>query len=140
MPHVTGRAALHGTALCAAAIAALVVLVVRPLPWGSPRDGTLPACPAVDLRLGQGAPDVPAAAVDCLFGAQADRDGAELQVTTYTDEGEPVHSWYRRQPGHPGLVLMEDLRAGRFGPGGWTVLECPGATALDDLGSCTTRD
>ena len=134
------RAPLVGIGLCLAALAGVVVLLVRPLPWSSPRDETLPTCPAVDLRPGQGSSDVPPAAVHCLFGQTAAREGAELQVTVYTDEGDAIDVYYRRSPDHAGLVVMEDQRADRYGTGGWAVSECPEATALDALGTCTVRE
>jgi hypothetical protein len=63
------RAPLIGIGLCLAALAAVVVLTAWPLPWSSPCEETLPACPAVDLVLGRSSADVPPASVDCLFGA-----------------------------------------------------------------------
>jgi hypothetical protein len=135
----TDRAPLVGITLCLGAIGVLVLLMVRPLPWGSPRDETLPACPSVVLGPSRVAPEVPRSAVDCLFGARADREGAELQVTSYTDEGDPVRTYYRRSPGEPGLVVMTDQRADRYGTGGWSVAVCPEATSPHALGFCADR-
>jgi hypothetical protein len=89
----------------------------------------LPACPAQDLGQGD---RVAAEALACLTAG-----GAELAVTRPTTEGDPVASWFRARPGVPGLEVFVDGSRDRFGTGDWLRLDCPGATAPDDLGDCT---
>jgi hypothetical protein len=127
--------------LAGLAIAAVVIGPSVEWPWTSPRgDGDLPSCGSVDLGPGTGASQVPADRAACLFDAAAVRLGAELEVVSYTTEGDPVPVYYRHHPGVSGLEVMEDQTADSYGSGGWTVSLCPEATGPHALGVCTPRD
>lgn len=121
------------------AIAGAVVVPTVDWPWSSPRvDGELPWCGSVTVGIGSGLGEVPADREACLFDPEAQRSGAELEVVRSTTEGAPVRVYYRSLPGEQGLQVMEDSTDDPYGSGGWTVVSCPDATAIDSLGSCAT--
>ncbi|WP_432548635.1 hypothetical protein [Kineococcus sp. SYSU DK004] len=78
---------------------------------------------------------VPREAVACLQEAQAAGAGAELTVTDYTVEGDPITTYYRAVPDRSGLEVYVDSRDG-YGKQGWTHLHCPQARTVPDVGTC----
>ncbi len=126
--------------IAASAVAGVVIGPSIEWPWASPRDdGDLPSCGTVDLGPGTGASEVPADRAACLFDAPAERVGAELEVVSYTTEGDPIPVYYRHHPGVGGLEVMEDHTADAYGSGGWVVSLCSEATSPHALGVCVPR-
>ena len=56
----------------------------------------LPQCTAITVSQGQ---PVPTALKDCLLSSDAQREGAEVVVTSPTTEGDPIKTYYRALPG-----------------------------------------
>lgn len=126
--------------LAGLAVAAAVAVPSIEWPWTSPRDdGDLPSCGTVDLGPGTGASEVPADRAACLFDAASERVGAELEVISYTTEGDPIPIYYRHHPGVGGLEVMEDQTADSYGSGDWVISLCPEATSPHALGVCVPR-
>ncbi|CCH89279.1 exported protein of unknown function [Modestobacter italicus] len=135
-----GRAAVIGMVLAVLAVVGVIVGPAIEWPWESPRDdGDLPSCGTVDLGPGTATSEVPADRAACLFDAAAERVGAELEVVSYTTEGDPIPVYYRHHPGVSGLEVMEDQTADSYGSGDWVVTQCPEATSPHALGVCTPR-
>lgn len=104
-----------------------------PTPEAFSERAPLPPCEPVVLGQGE---EVPQEANDCLMDAGA--DGAELAITRPTVEADPVTEYYRVLPGG-GWEYYTDMTQDAYG-GGWWLNTCPDATALDDLGECTTTE
>lgn len=98
--------------------------------WFTGRD-PLPSCGAVEL---DPAEQVPAEASSCL-DAGRDAEGAELVMTTYTVEGDPIVQHWRVLPGRAGIDRMDDASRDRYGTTGWLWLRCPEGD-LGELGDC----
>jgi hypothetical protein len=63
--------------------------------------------------------------VRCLIDAREAR-GAELLVVSYTEEGDPVRSYYRVEPGVPGAKVFVDGTDDSFGMMRWYTKQCEG--------------
>ncbi|WP_432563725.1 hypothetical protein [Kineococcus sp. SYSU DK003] len=94
----------------------------------------LPTCPPVSADQLAAAPQMVGG---CLFDQRARREGAELVVTSMTDEGDKVRTYYRVVPQTAGLEVWSDMSGDRYG-GGWEHQVCPEAVSLAALGTCQT--
>jgi hypothetical protein len=113
------------------AVAAVVAALKMP-PWSFLTREDLTSCGEVSRdRTGE----VPRDGTACLLAAQTNGAGAELKVTDYTDEGDPIFTYYRVTPDHSGMEVFVDSRDG-YGKKGWTHLDCPQARAVPDVGTC----
>ncbi|ABS03750.1 hypothetical protein Krad_2269 [Kineococcus radiotolerans SRS30216 = ATCC BAA-149] len=93
----------------------------------------LPQC--APITVDQGRVD-PAALQDCLLSSDAQREGAEVLVTSNTVEGDPIKTYYRALPGE-GLEVFTDATADSFGSEGWRHVRCVDvAAAVENLDSC----
>jgi len=88
--------------------------------WQFMQRDPLPSCGGYDLGLGS-ITDA-GAGWDCLREA-ADGEGAELEITVSTVEGDPIRHYYRVTP--DGLMeVYVDTTDDGFGPQGWTFESC----------------
>ena len=95
----------------------------------------LPSCGTLDIPLGARRPLMAEELLDCL--KRADRDvGAELLVVTYSDEGDPTHTYYRREPEHYGYLVNQDTTRDDYGPKRWWTYECDGLGLSGDNIDC----
>lgn len=119
--------------LGAAAVVAWVVWQLADRTPAAFRDRpALPTCAPVVVPQGQ---TVPAAVRDCLTGADARRDGAEVRVTSLTTEGDPVTTYYRSLPGG-GLEVFTDATEDSFGSAGWSHDRCPDVASWESGRGC----
>ncbi|WP_432509309.1 hypothetical protein [Kineococcus auxinigenes] len=97
-----------------------------------------PQCPPVTVAQGQAWQEQAAAAPweACLSSVDAQRDGAEVRVTSPTTEGDPITTYYRRAPGGGGVEVFIDATADSFGSGEWEHLRCADVVALRTFESC----
>ncbi|WP_432537567.1 hypothetical protein [Kineococcus arenarius] len=97
-----------------------------------------PRCPPVTVAQGQASGQQAAAAPweACLLGANAQRDGAEVRVTSPTTEGDPITTYYRRAPGGGDVEVFIDATADSFGSGEWEHLRCADVAALRTFEDC----
>ncbi|WP_432534891.1 hypothetical protein [Kineococcus arenarius] len=97
-----------------------------------------PRCPPVTVAQGQASEEQAAAAPweACLLSAGAQRDGAEVRVTSLTTEGDPITTYYRRAPGGGGVEVFIDATADSFGSGEWEQLRCADVAALRTFEGC----
>jgi hypothetical protein len=75
-----------------------------------------PQCAPITVSQGQ---PVLTALHDCLLSADAQRDGAEVVVTSSTTEGDPIRTSSRVSPGG-GVDVLTDATADSFGSGEWS--------------------
>lgn len=102
------------------------------------RDRTpLPACATVELAQGE---SVSRGSQACLDAALGGSDGAELTVGAPTREGDRVVFYYRVVPGQVGYDVFVDSTEDKFGSGAWSVMTCPDAVSVQDLGSCNAEE
>jgi len=92
----------------------------------------LPQCTPITVP--QGRP-VPAALQDCLLSASAQREGAEVLLTSLTTEGDPIKTYYRVLP-DAGVEVFTDATADSFGSGEWRHDRCPDVAALESGEGC----
>ncbi|WP_205708572.1 hypothetical protein [Kineococcus siccus] len=92
----------------------------------------LPQCPPITLSQGQ---TVPADLEECLLSADAQREGAEVVVTSPTIEGDPIKTYFRALPGG-GLEVFTDSTADSFGSEAWSHIRCADVASLVDRESC----
>ena len=102
--------------------------------WFKDRE-VLPACAEVDLDQGETVPD---SAVTCLLDGRDD-DGRELVVRGLTDEGDPIHTYYRQLPDVAGLDVITDATQDHNGSFAWQWGTCPDAASLRDIGECSVK-
>ncbi|WP_432548331.1 hypothetical protein [Kineococcus sp. SYSU DK004] len=86
-----------------------------------------PTCPPVEVPLG-GASLPPV--LQCLTAPGAGREGAEVRVTTLTEEGDPIRTSYRLLPAGAGVDVFTDATDDSYGSGGWEHVRCPDVAAL----------
>ena len=111
---------------------AAVVAVIKMPPWSFLTREDLASCGQVSRGMtGEVPPDGPA----CLLAAQTNGTGAELKVTDYTDEGDPIFTYCRVVPDRSGMEVFIDSRDG-YGKKGWTHNYCPQAHTVPDVGTC----
>jgi len=82
----------------------------------------LPGCGRVDAGLQRDWREMDPAAWDCFAGALAAGTDAELRVDFFTDEGDPVPTWYRLDDGR--LEIYVDATDDSFGSGEWMFSTC----------------
>lgn len=92
----------------------------------------LPACATVELAQGE---SVSPGSQACLDAAIDGSDGAELTVGAPTTEGDRL-VYYRVVPGEVGYDVFIDSTEDKFGSGAWSLLTCPDAVSVQNLGSC----
>ncbi|WP_432498781.1 hypothetical protein [Kineococcus auxinigenes] len=101
-----------------------------------------PRCPPVTVAQGQASEQVSGQQTTaapweaCLLSAHAQRDGAEVRVTSPTTEGDPITTYYRRAPGGGGVEVFIDATADSFGSGEWEHLQCADVAALRTFEDC----
>ncbi|GAB3272332.1 hypothetical protein GCM10027586_21200 [Kineococcus gypseus] len=95
-----------------------------------------PTCPPVAVPQGQ---VKPAAVRECLTAPGARRQGAEVRVTSLTDEGDPIRTYYRVAPAGAGVEVFVDATDAAFGSGEWEHLHCPDVAALQTGDGCRPR-
>ena len=78
---------------------------------------------------------VPPEAVRCLEAAGRSGQGAELQVTLLTDEGDPVESYYRALP-TGGVEIFTDNTQDAYGSRAWLRELCAESTGIPEPGAC----
>lgn len=113
------------------AVAAAVAVIKMP-PWSFLTREDLTSCGEVTRGVDG---EVPQDGVACLLAAQTNRTGAELKVTDYTVEGDPIFTYYRVVPDRSGMEVFIDSRDG-YGKKGWTHNYCPEANTVPDVGTC----
>lgn len=135
---VTTKAPVVGMSMIIVALLVIIGLSVRtPPPLGFLTRADVPACPQVSIRELSSASGPARALVDgCLFGEQAQRRGAELVVTSTTEEGDDIRTYYRALPPTAGLEVWRDSSGDRYGSSGWEHQVCPEATSIAALGTC----
>jgi hypothetical protein len=109
-----------------------VVAIIKMPPWSFLTREDLTSCGEVTRGV---AGEVPPNGPACLLTAQANGTGAELKVTDYTVEGDPIFTYYRVVPGRSGMEVFIDSRDG-YGKKGWTHNYCPQAHTVPDVGGC----
>ncbi|WP_238985789.1 hypothetical protein [Kineococcus radiotolerans] len=92
----------------------------------------VPQCASITVP--QGGP-ASSALQDCLLGAAAQREGAEVLVTSLTTEGDPIKTYYRVVPGGE-VEIFTDATADSFGSGKWSHDWCPDVAALESGKGC----
>ncbi len=113
------------------AVAAVVAVLKMP-PWSFLTREDLASCGEVNRDM---TGEVPGDGTACLAAAETSGTGAELKVTDYTVEGDPIFTYYRVVPERSGMEVFIDSRDG-YGKKGWTHLSCPQAHAVPDVGTC----
>lgn len=78
---------------------------------------------------------VPPDLQDCLLSIDAQREGAEVLLTSLTAEGDPITTYYRVLPGG-GVEVFTDATADSFGSGEWSHDLCPDVAALGSGEGC----
>lgn len=89
----------------------------------------LPQCGTLDVELGQRWRAVDPTAWDCFARALDAGEEAEIAVTYPTDEGDPIHAWFRLTGAE--MEIYEDATEDSFGSGEWMFSTC---AAPDRLG------
>jgi len=112
------------------AIAAVAVVIKMP-PWAFLTREDLASCGEVSRGV---TGEVPQDGAACLQTAQTNGTGAELKVTDYTTEADPIFTYYRVVPERSGMEIFIDSRDG-YGKKGWTHNYCPQAHAMPDVGA-----
>ena len=92
----------------------------------------VPRCAPITVPQAQ---PVPTALKDCLLSAGAQREGAEVLLTSLTTEGDPIKTYYRVLPGE-GVEVFTDATADSFGSGEWSHDRCPDVAALESGEGC----
>ncbi|ABS04309.1 hypothetical protein Krad_2841 [Kineococcus radiotolerans SRS30216 = ATCC BAA-149] len=92
----------------------------------------LPQCASITVPQAQ---PIPTALTECLLSAGAQREGAEVLVTSLTTEGDPIETYYRVRPGE-GVEVFTDATADSFGSGEWSHDRCPDVAALESGQGC----
>lgn len=119
----------------AAPIGALVLLAAgcSSTPSDFKDRATLSQCPAEELKPTD--PTISLAGIDCLT-QQGQQEGAELEVVRYTTEGDPITYYYRKTPDAPGFEIFIDSTKDSYGAGGWTRMQCPDGTDINNPTEC----
>ncbi len=117
-----------------AAVIALLIAVTlagcaSAAPGAPPAPEQPTACGEYELDQGE---SIPQEAVDCM--AEAGENGATLTVTTPTVEGDPIVTTYTALP-DGGMEVYADMTEDRYG-GGTSLVVCPDAVSVLDLGTC----
>jgi hypothetical protein len=97
----------------------------------------LPSCGSATARPGGELEGLPPAVVACFDAAIGGAAGAELRLVSRTVEGDEIVSYYRALP-RAGVEVLVDSTADDYGTRGWSRRECPRATALAALGTCSS--
>jgi hypothetical protein len=123
------------------AVLALVLVAAVAAVFISKRDPiedrkTLPSCGSTTAAVDG---TVPPASTACFDAALGSDRGAELRVVSYTQEGDPIVSYYRALPGGGAEVLIDNTQD-NFGTQGWGRRTCPKPVSLEKLGDCSFED
>lgn len=94
---------------------------------------SLPTCGSVESAR---TAVVPQEAVRCLESGSRSGQGAELRVTSFTTEGDPIATYYRALP-TGGVEIFTDNTQDAYGSRAWFRELCVQATGIPKPASCT---